>query len=75
MGVGEPLGAGVVEVGEGALLQLLGRGFVAGNGTLGIAWDRLVYPFDPFGRVEPAVAQFYKPAGSGGDGRARGSFA
>ena len=72
MGIGEPLRAGVVEVGEGALLQLLGRGLVAGNGTLGIAWDRLVYPLDPFGRVEPAVAQFHKTAGRRGDGQGAG---
>ena len=68
MRIGEPLRAGVVEVGEGALLQGLGRGLVAGNRPLGIACNRLVDPLDPFGRVEPAVAQFDQPPGGLGNG-------
>ena len=56
MGVGEPLGAGVVEVGEGALLQLLGRGLVAGDGPKGIARDRLVDALYPCTSVQPKVA-------------------
>ena len=38
-------------------------GLGAGNRTLRIARDRLVYPLDPFGRVEPPVAQLHEPSG------------
>ena len=34
-----------------------------GIGRFGKPGDRLVDPLDPFGRVEPPVAQFYDPAG------------
>ena len=68
VGVDELLRAGVVEVGEGALFELLGCGFVAGDRALGIARNWLVQPFQPFGRVEPAVAQFDQPPWSPGNG-------
>ena len=51
MGVGEPLGPGVVEVGEGAFVELLGGGRVVGDGALGIAGYGLVDPGDPLRRV------------------------
>ena len=51
VGVGEPLGAGVVEVGEGTFLELFGGGRVVWDGALGIAGDGLVDPGYPFGRV------------------------
>ena len=68
MRVSKPLRAGIVEIGQGAFLELLRGGFVAGNRALGIAGNRLVDPFDPFGRVEPAVAQFNQPPCSLGNG-------
>ena len=68
MGVGEPLGAGVIEVCEGALAEFLCRFLVSGDGTGRIAGGGLLQPFDPFGRVKPAVAQFDEAAGGFGDG-------
>ena len=59
--VGEPLRAGVVEVRQGALLEGLLRIVVARNRTLRVAGNRPVDPLDPFGRVEPAVAQLDQP--------------
>ena len=47
MGVGEPLGAVVVEVGEGALLELRGGGLVARDGAPGVAGDGFVNPLRP----------------------------
>ena len=61
MRIRKPLWTGVVEVREGALLEGLGGSLVTGNGTLGVAGDRFVDPFDPFRRIEPAVAQLYEP--------------
>ena len=65
----EPGGAGVVEVGQGALLQV---GFVAGFGDrafreAGFFLFRGDDPIDPLGRVEPGFAQFVEAAGGGGD--------
>ena len=59
--VGEPLRAGVVEIGERAPLEFLGRSVIAGNRPLRIAGDGLVHPFHPLRRVEPAVAQLHQP--------------
>ena len=61
MSVREPLGAGVVEVGQRAPLEFVGRRFVAGNRALRIAGDGLVHPFHPLRRVEPSVAQLHQP--------------
>jgi hypothetical protein len=65
----EPGLAGVVEVGQGALLEV---GFVAGfgNRAFGEAGSFLFRgddPVDPFGRVEPGFAQFVEAAGGSGD--------
>ena len=69
VGEGQPGGAGVVEVGQGALLQV---GLVAGLGDrafgeAGLFLFRGDDPVDPFGRVEPGFAQFVEAAGGGGD--------
>ena len=72
MGVREPLGAGVVEGGQGALLELLCRVFVAGGGAFGVAGNRFLQPLHPFGRVEPAVAEGDQAAGGLGDGAGAG---
>ena len=74
MGVGEPLGAGVVESGQGALLDLPCRRFVAGGGASWVAGNRFLHPFHPFGRVEPAVAEGDQAAGGLGDGDGAGVF-
>ena len=70
MGVGEPLRAGVVKIGEGAFLEFLGCHLVSGYRALGIAGDRFIHPFYPFRRIEPAVTEFDQlPCGFGnGDG-------
>ncbi len=65
----QPGGAGVVEVGQGALLEV---GLVAGLGDrafgeAGLFLFRGDDPVDPFGRVEPGFAQFVEAAGGGGD--------
>ena len=63
MGVYEPLGTGVVKIGEGTLFQFILYGSVTGDRAPGITWDWLVNPLDPFRRVEPSFAQFHEPAG------------
>ena len=68
MSIGDPLRPSVVEVGQHALPEFPGRSFVARDWTLGTARNRLVHPFHPFGRVEPAVAKFHQPSGRVGDG-------
>ena len=70
--VHEPLRPGVVEVRQRALPERLRGLLVARNGTSRISRSRLVHPLNPFGRVEPSVAQFDEPAGGLRDrGRAR----
>ena len=72
VGVGEPLRAGVVEVGQGAFLQLFPRRLVSGDRPLRIAGGRLVHPLHPFRRIEPSVAQLdQSPRGSGDGGGTR----
>ena len=66
--ISEPLRAGVVEVRQRALPELLGGILVTGNRTPRIAGDRFVHPLDPLGRVEPPVAQLDEPAGGFRDG-------
>ena len=51
MSVGEPLRAGIVEVGERASLEFLRRRFVARDGAFRITQHRLVHPPHPFGTV------------------------
>lgn len=60
MRIGEPLRTGVVEVGQRPLLERLRRILVAGNGALREARNWLVDLLDPFGRIQPAVAQFHE---------------
>ena len=69
MGEGEPGRAGVVEIGQGALLQV---GLVAGLGDrafgeAGLFFFRGDDPIDPLRRVEPGFAQLVEAAGGGGD--------
>ena len=66
----QPGGAGVVEVGQGAFLEI---GFMAGLGDrafgeAGFFLFRGDDPVDPLRRVEPGRAQFVEAAGGGGDG-------
>ena len=68
MGVGQPLRAGVVQVGQGAFLEGLRCVLVAGHRAFGIAGHWFVHPLYPFRRVEPAVAQFNQPSGGLGNG-------
>ena len=58
LGVAEPLGTGVAEVGQRAGFEGLCGLFVAGDGAHGIAGHGFIDPRHPFGRIEPAVAQF-----------------
>ena len=61
MCIGEPLRALIVEAGRRAGLEFLCRRLVAGDRTFRIAGNGYVDPFHPFGRVEPAVAEFDQP--------------
>lgn len=63
----EPGGAGVVEVGQGAFLQLLFRLFVHGQDAVGIARHHLGDAADQIGRIEPVFAQFIQPCRGGRD--------
>jgi hypothetical protein len=72
MGVCQPLRARVVEVGEGALLDLLRRLLVPGQDAIGIAGYDLRLADDEIGRVQPGLAQFVEPRRRRRDGlRAR----
>lgn len=67
VGVGEPGGAGVVEVGEGALLEFGGGRGVHGDEAVGVAGDDLGLAADELGRVEPRLAQVVEAADRIGD--------
>ena len=73
VGLGQPGWALVVELGEGALGQLLFK-TGAGNGAVGV-WaggqaqgHHFGQGLRPLGRVEPGLAQVVQPLGSLGDG-------
>ena len=67
VGVVEPCGAGVVEVGEGAFLEFLGRCVVFGQDAVRVARDHLWHSVDKVGRVEPVFAEFVEPFSGGCD--------
>jgi len=86
--MGEPGGALVVEVGQGAFLELrcvggverdeprvacggCARGHKAGPGAVRGGGELEDLLAGPLGRVEPALPQLVKFAGSGGDGSGR----
>ena len=68
VGIREPLRAGVVKARQRARLERGCGGLVARPRTCRIAGNRLVQPLDPFGRVEPPVAQLDQPLGCVRDG-------
>lgn len=55
MGIDQPLRTGIVQVGQSAFLECFRGILVARNRTFGVAGDRLVYPLNPFRRVEPVA--------------------
>ena len=61
MCIGEPLGAGVVEVRQRALLERLRRILVVGNRPLRVNREPARRPLDPLRWVEPRVAQLDPP--------------
>ena len=61
MRVGEPCRASVVKARQCARFERGCGGLVARHRTCRIAGNRLVQPLDPFGRVEPPVAQLVQP--------------
>ena len=63
MYINKPLRVGVVEVRQRALLERLRGVLVTRDETPRIPEDRLVDPFDPFGRVKPSVAQIDQLSG------------
>ena len=66
--IGEPLRSGVVEVRQRARFERGCGGLVARHRTCRIAGNRLVQPLDPFGRIEPPVAQLDQPLSCVRDG-------
>ena len=66
--VGEPCRASVVKARQCACLERGCGGLVARHRTCRIAGNRLVQPLDPFGRVEPPVAQLDQPLSCVRDG-------
>lgn len=76
VGVGEPTRALIVEIGQGALLELDRRLDGLGQNTVGIAPRRLAgsggrrnfrHDVDETGRIEPGAAQVVEPLGGFGD--------
>ena len=66
MSVGEPLRAGVVEVRQRPFPERLRSALVAWDRALRVPRNGLVDPLDPldpFGRIQPAVAQLDQPSG------------
>ena len=73
MRVGEPCRASVVKARQCACLERGGGGLVARHRTCRMAGNWLVQPLDPFGWVEPPVAQLDQPLGCVSDaGRREG---
>lgn len=67
VGVGEPLGTGVVEVCEGALAEFAGGFLVSGEGAGRVTGGGLLRPFDLFRRAQPPAAQFDEAVGMSGE--------
>lgn len=61
MGMVEPSGAGVVEIGESAFFQFLRGSLVLGQDAVGIAFDHFGHSLDKLRRVEPVLAQLVEP--------------
>ena len=64
----EPLWPGVVEVGQGPLLERGCSLLVTRYRPRRIAGNRFIDPLHPLGRVEPAVTEFDEPPSRGSDG-------
>ena len=67
VGVVEPCGTGVVEVGQGARLEDLGGGLVLRQQAVWVAGDHLGNPVHEVGGVQPVFALGVQVGGGGGD--------